>query len=156
MKFQLKRTRADKLFSDYIRLRDNYTCQKCHVRIPPPTKDIHCAHFHSRSKKSVRFDPENCLSLCTKCHFYFDGNSWLRIDSHRAEFEEFMKKRLGEEKLNLLLFRANRPEKVDEELIAVFYKGQIELLKKVSFNKVITKSDTKRAPVHVRDITEGK
>lgn len=127
---KLRRTKADKLFSDFIRLRDNYTCQKCHIRIPPPTKDIQCAHFHSRSKKSVRFEPLNAVALCVKCHLYFDGNSQWRMDSHRKEFEEFMLKRLGPQDYDMLLFIANKPQRVDEEYVSLWLIQEIDKLKK--------------------------
>ena len=118
---KLKRTKADKLFSDFIRLRDNYQCQKCHIRIPPPTKDI-----HSRCKKSVRFDPENAIAACRRCHLYFDGYSSWGIERHRKEFEELMLVRLGQEKYDLLAFRANKPEKVDETLIVMWLQEELK------------------------------
>lgn len=122
---KLRRTKADKLFSNYIRLRDGYKCQRCHIQIPPPTKDIQCAHFHSRSKRSVRFDPENSVTTCQRCHLYFDGYSSWGMPSHRKEFEEFMLKRLGQEKYDLLLMRANTPQKVDEQMIVVWLEQEL-------------------------------
>jgi len=126
---RLKRTKADKLFSDYIRLRDQYKCQRCHIQINPPTNEIQCAHFHSRSKKSVRFDIENAISLCRKCHLYFDGYSaWGQV-SHKKEFEEFMLKRLGQQKLDMLLYRAQKPQKIDEEFACIWLKALIKEIK---------------------------
>lgn len=140
---KLRRTKADKLFSDFIRLRDGYKCQRCHIQIQPPTKDIQCAHFHSRSKKSVRFEPNNALALCIKCHMYFDGNSSWRIDSHKKEFEEFMLKRLGNEAYDLLSFIANRPQKVDEEYICLWLVQEIEKLKNMRAPKTVLGAPTK-------------
>lgn len=122
--FQLKRSKADKLFSDYIRKRDSYTCQRCQKHIDPPTSYIHAAHFYGRKGKSTRFDPENVISLCGTigfpggCHGYFQD--------HPGEFKEFMKKRLGEKRFNNLVIRAHTPQKIDEKLIIIWLENELK------------------------------
>lgn len=123
---RLKITRADKLFSLVIRHRDEFTCQRCKFQDSPPTQQIHCAHFHSRSKKSVRFDTDNACALCQRCHMYFDGYSSWGMESHKSELSEFFLKRLGQERYDLLTVRANTITKVDEELIVLWAKSELE------------------------------
>lgn len=124
--FQLKRSKADKLFSLYIRHRDKWTCQNCQVQVDPPTNYFDSAHLHSRSKKSVRFDEENAICLCKKCHVYFDGHSQWKLDPHREELRVLFRKRLGQNKYDLLEMRASTLQKVDEKLIELQYILKLE------------------------------
>lgn len=119
--FGIKRTKADALFSDYIRLRDDYTCQRCFKQYEGKQKGIQCSHFHGRGKRSVRFDPENALALCAGCH--------SRFTAYPDEHVEWFKRRIGPVKYELLSNRANIPQKVDEKLIEIWLKNEIELLK---------------------------
>jgi hypothetical protein len=57
---------ADKLFSEYIRKRDGWACRSCGA----PWR-IQCAHIVSRRYRAVRWNPENALALCSKCHTFF-------------------------------------------------------------------------------------
>ena len=46
--------------------RDNYTCQICDVR----GGILQIDHIQSWAKfKELRFDPDNCRTLCVKCHY---------------------------------------------------------------------------------------
>ena len=45
--------------------RDNYQCQICNY-----SKDLQIDHIQSWAEfKELRFDPENCRTLCAKCHY---------------------------------------------------------------------------------------
>jgi predicted RNA-binding Zn-ribbon protein involved in translation (DUF1610 family) len=107
----------DELFSRYIRLRDNYTCQRCGVK----SKNVQCAHFHSRRKQQVRFDPDNACTLCMGDHLYLDSNPLEKV--------EFFQNRLGQVKFDLLNSRARitfpRP---DKKMLTIYYQQQIKLL----------------------------
>ena len=122
--FRLKRSKADKLFSDYIRHRDHWECQRCGKKYEPPTSYLHAAHFYGRGGKSTRFDPENVVALCGTigfpggCHGYFG--------SHPQEFKEFMAKRLGSKKFDQLVIRAHTPQKIDEKLIEIWLKEELK------------------------------
>lgn len=68
---------ADRLFSLFIRQRDG-VCQKC-----GDNWFLQNAHIISRSYRRVRFDPDNCMALCRKCHMYFtprpiEWEDWCR------------------------------------------------------------------------------
>ncbi|MDD5459709.1 MAG: hypothetical protein PHF37_09995 [Phycisphaerae bacterium] len=61
----------DDLVRKIIRLRDDWTCQRC---------GIHCketgevAHVEIRKYINTRWDLLNLLLLCNKCHSWFDQN----------------------------------------------------------------------------------
>jgi len=106
----------DKLFSDYIRLRDK-VCQRCFA----PKNSIACAHFHGRSSKSVRWDEDNACALCMGCHSYLDG--------HPLEKVEFFAKKLGQERFQNLnaRYRITWP-RPDKKMLTIYYREQIRKL----------------------------
>lgn len=119
--FGIKRTLADKLFSDCIRIRDKWTCQRCLTPYEPPTAGLHCSHFWGRGNKSVRFDFENAAAMCFKCHQILGANP--------HEHRELFLKRLGQKKYDALGVRARTPAKVDEKLIVIALKEELRKLK---------------------------
>lgn len=76
------RKKLDKIVSEIIRKRG--LCEKC-----GSSKNLHTAHIFSRSYLSVRWDLDNCLCLCCKCHLY-----WAHLNP--IEFVEFVKVLLGD------------------------------------------------------------
>jgi len=77
---QLKR-KADKVCSDYVRERDNWTCITCgHVG---NKLDTDCGHYIERDKMGTRFDEKNCNAQCKNCNIWKKGN--LRIYATRLE-----------------------------------------------------------------------
>ena len=65
---------SDREWSNYVRTRDQWTCQRCNKQYQPPTSALHCSHFWSRGNWSVRYDDDNCEALCYGCHSYLGGN----------------------------------------------------------------------------------
>lgn len=118
--FKIKLRTSDRLWTQYKRIQEDYTCQKCgRVYSPDNCGNLHCAHYHGRSHENVRFDEENTLCLCgIPCHQYFD--------THKTEFEAFMLKRLGRECFDLLALRAHirkdRQDKLDALIIRQMLK----------------------------------
>ena len=99
--FKVKLRYTDRLWTRYKRLQERNTCQYCgRVYSPDNLRNLGVAHFHGRSHENVRFDEENTLCLCNiPCHRY--------MDQHKTEFGEFMLKRLGQERFDLLALRAH-------------------------------------------------
>lgn len=109
----------DSLFSHYIRLRDNYTCQRCGKY----SKLVQCAHFIGRIIKSVRWDEDNACTLCIECHNY--------VDTHKEEKKAFFKQLLGEEKYNSLLSRVNIfYHKTNKKGLTIYFKAKLKNLDK--------------------------
>ncbi len=109
----------DKLFSEYIRRRAKGVCERCGIY--KGFSGLQCCHYHSRRKRSTRYDPDNALALDFGCHQYFHENP--------DEFKEFMRRRLGERELDLLDSRSRvtwpRP---DEALIELWLNAEISKL----------------------------
>ena len=77
--------KLDTVFSLKVRERDKFTCQKCGKQ----HKQVHCAHIFSRNNLSVRYEMQNCITLCYFCHL-----QW----AHRfpVEFTLWIKSKIGE------------------------------------------------------------
>ncbi len=119
--FKIKLRPADRLFTKYIRLRDNYTCVKCgRAYSPDNCRNLGVSHFYGRANEGTRFDPENCDALCTiPCHQKWGGEG-------RREYEDWKLNQLGQERFDLLTLRAHTPQKKDDAMNILVIK---ELLK---------------------------
>ena len=112
--------KLDTLWSKAVRLRDNFTCQRCGRQ----HKHVQAAHIFSRNNKSVRWDIDNGITLCHYCHIYW---------AHRepVEFTKWVIDRLGEEKFNELEKKANQiAYNLDYEEIEENLKKLIEKYKR--------------------------
>lgn len=56
----------DTLFSEAVRIRDNYVCQYC----GNTTKSAQTHHIFTRQNFSTRYDMGNGVTLCFYCHRY--------------------------------------------------------------------------------------
>ena len=72
--------------SDYVRKRDNYTCQiaklttkrKCGIKLPPPFhRMLHAHHIIPLPKGSNH--PSNLISLCNECHGWIHNKNLGKI-----------------------------------------------------------------------------
>ena len=119
----IKRTKHDKVFSDFIRHRDRWTCQRCrkvkNPMSPSSRKGLHCSHFYGRSTYATRFDSDNCVALCYGCHRY--------LGSHPAEHLEFITNHLGAERFRELTKRRNMKVKRRDFLNDHFY-NELQLM----------------------------
>lgn len=113
---------ADKYFSEYIRRRDQrcvYATERC--KNWQSWKDLTCSHFIKRRYESVRYDPQNCDAACRSCHGWVEdtaeGQQWL---------EAFKREQLGENGLNLLLFRKQQTVKRDDTAMALYAKSLLK------------------------------
>lgn len=127
MRFKVKRRATDDLWTKYIRIRDNYTCQKCRKPYPPDKcHNLGVSHLWGRGRENVRFDGDNCIALCTlPCHQKWGHSS---DPTNRAEYEAFMRGRLGADAYAALEIRAHTYKKRDDALDKIAIK---ELLKGV-------------------------
>ena len=90
--------RADQAFSRYIRARDG-ECVNC------GSKDfLQAAHIISRSYKSIRVNPENCVALCRSCHVKFthrplEWREWVE-DVFPGRWDELKEQALRYERID--------------------------------------------------------
>ena len=84
-----KRTALEVVFSDLIRERSNYRCERCKSEFARTIDEhedgdgrhpsgLHCSHYWSRRHKATRHDPDNAAALCNGCHRLFDQNKPLK------------------------------------------------------------------------------
>ena len=77
-------SKADIEFSKWIRNRDG-KCLRC-----GSTENLTCSHFWSRRCSALRYEPDNCITLCAwKCHIF----GWEK--EKQGEYRDFMIQRLG-------------------------------------------------------------
>lgn len=92
-----KKVKLDRVFSQYIRLRDMMTggyfrCISCGKLLP--IKDADCGHYINRKHMSTRFSEVNCNAQCKSCNRFDEGN----IQGYRRGLVA----KYGEEKVLLL------------------------------------------------------
>ena len=117
---KVKIRKADSVFSNYVRSKAGWKCERCGAQHEEKSQGLHCSHFHGRRKESTRFDETNVASLCHGCHSYFHGNP--------LEHTEWFKKRIGEREFDLLTLRANTYHKKDDTAVIMVYTSLLKEL----------------------------
>ena len=118
MAFKVKIDPVDRKVSEYVRKRSGGCCQKCGS--PRGWKGLECCHYIGRGNKSVRYDEDNCIALCTGCH------SWYDEDPDRKK--EFFISIVGEDQYRKVRMRADIGGKPDKEAIKLYFKHKIKEL----------------------------
>lgn len=124
--FRTKLRKTDVAFSSYIRSRDDWRCLACGIKSKDYSRNrqgLHCSHFWGRGRENVRFDPDNCVALCTYHH-----RLWGHGDGHK-EYEEFMINRLGWKVFDDLTLRAHFTKKRDDVTDMIIINAMMEELK---------------------------
>lgn len=98
--------KLDAVMREAIKVRDDYTCQKCGAKATisyrkgkPGYYGCHWAHIYSRNSHKLRWDWLNSLVLCAGCHRFYhdnplDGEWWFRV--HFAARYDYLEKRRQE------------------------------------------------------------
>lgn len=78
----MKRTAADKHFSNCIRAANDYICERCGKDCKEDKSKSHCSHNYKRNIRSIRFYKYNALCLCNCCHKWYedeviDSGIWI-------------------------------------------------------------------------------
>jgi hypothetical protein len=121
----------DKVFSEYIRLRDRIPgtefvkCISCGKMIH--WKESDCGHFINRKHMSLRFSDINCNSQCRACNRFDEGN----LEGYRRG----LIKKHGEGIIDKLYAAKNETCKISnvEYSIAIkHYRNEIKRLKNIN------------------------
>jgi hypothetical protein len=121
----IKRKPADILFSDHIREKAGWKCQRCKkvCKIGDTwIARLEASHYFSRSHGGTRYDPLNVYSLCNPCHKRMGGYK----PSEDGEYDLWVKEMLGESGYNRLLIRAKSYHPKDDKLDLMFVKQLIQ------------------------------
>ncbi len=91
----IKRNKRDILFSNLVRERAEWRCERCDKYFPEGHRSgLECSHFFTRSRKSVRWHPLNAAAHCTGCHTHLGGNP--------MEFADWIRDHLGKQRSAVL------------------------------------------------------
>ena len=119
---KIKIDAADRAFSEYIRTRDQWTCQRCHKRydesVSRDRMALHCSHFQGRGKEATRFEPLNADALCYGCHQYFT--------SHPGEHLAWQTQRKGQATVDAIVLQSNTYKKKDRKAEAKIWRGALK------------------------------
>ena len=80
----IKRDKYDKVFSDLVRERSNWTCECCGKHFPEGRRQgLHCSHVYSRRHQATRYLGLNAFAHCYSCHQQLGGSpieftAWVR------------------------------------------------------------------------------
>jgi hypothetical protein len=116
--------KEDTWFSNAIRQRDGWKCRHCGKAVDD-CNILDCAHIYSRSNMSVRWHPDNAVTLCRKpCHTKFTQEpiAWFR----------WLEEELGREHLDNLLTRKNQILKVNDAM-----KQEISDHYRIQYNSMV-------------------
>ena len=122
----LKRTKWDKVFSDYIRERDGWKCQRCsrqyNKHSPSSKMGIHCSHFVGRANYKTRFEPANAMAICYGCHRYLGSNPIEHEKLWKRKFPLKERKKILELKNNIQLKKRDIETKENYEKLKLMLK----------------------------------
>lgn len=123
------KAKADKWFSEWIRLRDADEhgmcfCVTSRKRVRKHWREMDCGHYISRAKESTRYDERNCHAQSKRANQYQGGHfleHGLAIDRiHGPGTREALEKKAGQ-----LCKRTTW----DYEVLAKNYKERVDLIK---------------------------
>ena len=129
----LKRDALDAVFSNLIRERDDWTCQRCQRPYPERKgQGIHCSHIVTRAKHVTRWFPDNAIALCNGCHRH--------VASDRHEHESLARRLLGDMRYEFLMQRKQeirRYRASDRKEMKSHYTGELERLRELRRNGAV-------------------
>lgn len=120
--------KLDKVFSQYIRLRDAmpggyFRCISCgRIKLIQQADN---GHYFSRRHMSTRFDEDNCNAECSYCNRF---NA-----EHLDGYRENLIRKIGLQRFQLLSVRANETKKwscFELEVLIKHYQGKVKELEK--------------------------
>lgn len=118
---RIKLDKADKVFSQYIRLRDK-ECRRCHSPVKLNDKGLpvshQASHFQGRGKEPTRFDEENVDTLCGGCHMYLTANP--------AEHYAWQVNLKGQRAVDLIVMRSNTYIKKDRQMAYIYWSERLK------------------------------
>ena len=115
--------KLDKIFSEYIRARDNYRCFTCGQVGSSADGIMQCGHLFSRVNYVTRWDEYNSNCQCRSCNMIHEYNPHIYTIAFIDEF--------GLEKYKELDFKHNQSFKIstpDLITMAEYYKQKLKEL----------------------------
>lgn len=101
---------VDSLFSLEVRERAGWRCARCGDEFSRRRGWLHCSHFFNVRFFAVRYDFDNAIALCSKCHVGPGGYEYAKKTAYR----EFMILLLGPDRFEALRLKALTHVKLSE------------------------------------------
>ena len=120
---KIGRSKADALFSEYIRRKSGGHCEYCRRFFG--WKSLQCSHYFGRRHRSVRFYESNVSAICFGCH--------QKLGENPLSHTEWFQKRLGPKEFEMLRIKAKcgvPVKKRDEDLIIIWCKQKLKEINK--------------------------
>lgn len=92
-------SKIDAVFATKVKILSNCTCARCGQRFR--IEDVDCSHYCNRGNMPVRWDFDNCDTLCRPCHTVWEKDK-------NGAYREYKIKQLGAEKLEELELKSNQ------------------------------------------------
>ena len=120
--YHVKLRITDRLWTKYRRIRCDFICQYCgRVYAEDDCRNLGVSHFHGRANENTRFDEDNTPCLCSiPCHHF--------LDTHKTEYRDWMLKRLGQERFDMLQLKAHIHKDRDDKSDAIIIRQMIKEL----------------------------
>lgn len=120
------KAKLDKIFSNFIRLRDATTqgyvvCISCGKIIAWKQSD--CGHFVNRSHMATRFNEKNCNAQCRSCNRFDEGNN---IGYTRGLIKKYSKGVIDE--LYVLKHQVSKLSEFDYKCLISIYTKKVKEL----------------------------
>jgi hypothetical protein len=129
----IKRDKYDDVFSDLVRERADWVCERCGRNYRHEPEMLDCSHVNSRGITSVRTHKDNAFAHCKRgCHEYFE--------QHPLEFADWVRSKIGQRRYDRLILLANKPTKFthhERELQHKHYLNERRRLKALRLAGVI-------------------
>jgi len=122
----VKKDKTDTAFSNLVRWRANWKCERCGEDWIHDQGRLHCSHVFGRRHKSVRWHPDNAHAHCYKCHDEFTKDPMLHA--------EWVMAQIGQSKYETLKLRAMAPYKFcayEKELLHKHYLQEIKRMRAI-------------------------
>lgn len=121
--------KLDKVFSEYIRLRDSFSyqgelyfrCISCGQIKPYAQAD--CGHYINRGHMSTRYHEDNCHAQCRSCNRFDEGNIY--------NYRRGLVGKIGEQRVVLLESQKNETKKYSDFELEAMIKHYGELVRKL-------------------------
>jgi 5-methylcytosine-specific restriction endonuclease McrA len=122
------RDKAEALAKKYVKIRDNYTCQKCGKVVAG--QNCHGSHVKSKGAyPRLRCDVENMKVLCSRCHRWWwhieptDATNWFK-EKFPSRYEYLEEAKLNQSKIKLFEYE-EMIEDLQDRLVGLDmgYKG---------------------------------
>ena len=114
--------KSDALFSQYLRKKRGYRCEKCGRQYREGERNFGVSHFWGRRNENVRYDENNCDVLCNMpCHQFFEENP--------ENYREWKLKKLGKKEYTKLKLSAQFYCKRDDLANEIYWKLKLKEIK---------------------------